>query len=639
MAGTAYGDGRNLPSNWPAGIRYSPDHDKYIYSVSHTWQISALDHLHVVVFDVPPAPPAGNTMTLTLPVMANLPLQSRIYFFYVSQANPEDILKFVPVTGSGDTINGNAVSYSFLLNGEPQLYIALAVKGNYVVHAFGRNSITTGSIPTEFYEYDSLVAPTANVVTPYSTSNPGSYEMVAGNGASSAAVVIVDGMQGYITPNSLVPAGSFQGFLCNQSGTYLINPDIDATLIYTPAFFTAAGSNLGPYQANLLEYNADGSFSKTIISPARSNSRKSSQLPDEFSAVNYTATATNAAYTTVTEGANIGAIFLDPSLAGAIGNLYPGPATTAFSYAASIPVVAVPGFLVNTTGNYRLTWNMSGTFLYGGAGTSSGAYQGAVRIYNSAGSLLDTKISGAFNPNGYALATPSVKYASNGVTLKGLTAGQYIAFFISIGTPAVGTGIVVGQNTFNAFFQMELLGNTAAPSNSQTMPWHTNVSYFASLTAGKTYVPSVSWDNSTVGQIGPGTWTGGLTFCYWAPTLQTSLFSMMSGPEVFSLAQSIENSNTDPEVYAPMHLRTDKDKVIEIQKKASQMASNAAAMGSSSYVSAQPSFTLSDIEQIVGRALAAERGKSAPPSSSIVTSSSGAKRKRVGEKEAQKAKE
>jgi hypothetical protein len=223
---TAYGTIDNIVSAWPAGIKYSPSSSKYVYSVTNTYQISALSHLHVVDFDLPSVIDP-NVMYLTLPVMANLPLESRIYFFYVTHAEPGDMLTFVPVSGSGNTVNGNALYYTFALTGNPELLICLGVNDNYIIQSFGLNNSTQKAFPTELWEIDVQHAP--------ATTNPSFFTdgQTFGVGPQDACctlvldppIEIVPGMENYLIPNQVVTGteGSYAGFLCNQSGWYNIS--------------------------------------------------------------------------------------------------------------------------------------------------------------------------------------------------------------------------------------------------------------------------------------------------------------------------------------------------------------------------------------------------------------------------------
>jgi len=262
--GTVYGTASNLPSSWPAGLHYSPTTDKYAYSVAHTWQISALDHIHVVAIDVPQSPIGNpNVMTLTLPVSYNLPLQSRIYFFYVSEANPGDQLVFQPVSGGGDTVNGNAISYTFVLTGNPELILALCVNQNYILQVFGSNSAAEGMIPTQ------LLGLNPELPIFGTADNPpfsGASDMYPGTNAMVAPIDIVPGMDGFLTPSVAVPTKPFQGLLCNVSGVYLINVQMNSSLSYTVG--ADAGTNLGPYMGRMLEYDSSGSFNGNTNYPA-----------------------------------------------------------------------------------------------------------------------------------------------------------------------------------------------------------------------------------------------------------------------------------------------------------------------------------------------------------------------------------
>ena len=263
MSFTAFGTSDNLPSSWPAGVRYDHNSSRYVYSVSASYQIAALQHVHVVDIDLPQILFAPNVMTLTLPIMKNLPLESRLYFFYVSQANPNDQLTFFPVTGSGNTINGNAVSYTFVLTGQPELFIAIGVNDNYIIHAFGKNN-NGDSHPTENYQFSDQIGPLYGTA-PENMFSYATSDMFLGDGAPSLPVTIITGMEGFLTANTVIPTQAFRGWLCNQSGIYIVQPSFVASLLYTIGL---TGTMLGPLQAVWLEFNADGSFNDVVASPA-----------------------------------------------------------------------------------------------------------------------------------------------------------------------------------------------------------------------------------------------------------------------------------------------------------------------------------------------------------------------------------
>ena len=261
---TAFGTADNIPSYWPAGVNYDPNSSKYVYSISNAYQIAALQHIHVVDIDLPQIGFVPNVMSLTLPIMKNLPLESRFYYFYVTQANPNDELTFLPVALSGNTINGNAVSYTFTLSGEPQLFIAIGVRDNYIIHAFGRNNIGPDAeeIPTQQFTYLSdsegvsgLTSFGSNLIG-YTTKDIACDDNLVGPNN------IVTGMEGFLTLNSAIPTQGYKGWLCNHDGYYIVNPEIEVNVQVT------ATSTLGPLWSNFYEFNADGSFSSAIRAPS-----------------------------------------------------------------------------------------------------------------------------------------------------------------------------------------------------------------------------------------------------------------------------------------------------------------------------------------------------------------------------------
>ena len=230
MSFTSYGTCDNIVSNWPAGISL-PNSAKYIQSVSNAYQIDALSHVHVIDIDISPGP---NTMTLTLPIQKNLPLGSRIYFFYVSQSNANDIATFIPLAGSGNTVNGNALGFSFVLSGYPELIVCLGVNDNYIMQAIGKNN------PARQPSYRSglqskmlhFVSPTpgAGLMTNFYGTSTGLKSMFYPN--SNAMDVLVpfgdQNISNFITRNVAVPTKSVYGFQVNVPGWYHVQLSIEA---------------------------------------------------------------------------------------------------------------------------------------------------------------------------------------------------------------------------------------------------------------------------------------------------------------------------------------------------------------------------------------------------------------------------
>lgn len=234
MSVTGYGTIENIPSAWPAGIQYNRASARYVYSTSNVFQIGALDHVHIVDIDLPQVGLSPNVMTLTLPVMANLPLGSRIYFFYVSQSNANDQLVFQPVTGSGNTVNGNAVSYTFVLSGNPELIVCIGVSENYILQSFGRNnpapapSYRSGLQSKMLY----FVSPTpgSGLMTNFYGTTTGLKSMFYPN-ANAMDVLVPFGDQNisnFITRNVAVPTKGVYGFQVNAPGWYHVQLSLEA---------------------------------------------------------------------------------------------------------------------------------------------------------------------------------------------------------------------------------------------------------------------------------------------------------------------------------------------------------------------------------------------------------------------------
>lgn len=269
MSFTAYGNADNIPSHWPAGLKYDSQSARYLFSVSNAFQIAALEHLHVVAIDVVPTPPAVNVMTLTLPIQKNLPLESRIYFFYVSEATENDQLVFIPVSGSGDTVNGSPFSHTETLTGLKQLFIVLGTNGNYIIQSFSAPAPPAPPFPPPTTNptnmYRALTAPANFTVAPsFQFPNPISSDSSGtdtGHFTSYQYVPVVDpnvyvtGMDGYITAVNTVPINGLAGFIVNHAGLYRVT--------YNVSFSVQSGGMANPAQQNDVVVNV--SSTGTVI--------------------------------------------------------------------------------------------------------------------------------------------------------------------------------------------------------------------------------------------------------------------------------------------------------------------------------------------------------------------------------------
>ena len=214
---------------WPDQIAYSL-RDVYLYSVNPSPQIEALDHVHVVNFDLDVSAPY--TMTLTLPVMNRLPSKSRFYFFYVSRCHDGDTLTFSPVSLSGDTVNGIAGPHSFTLTGDKLLFVCIGVKQNYIIHPIPTTvpviPPTPVAAPNPTIMYRALPRD-GQLDTPFAIGAPISdatynllrYCSYAFNPVPDP-LMHIPGMDGYITYAKPLPGYARAGFVVNHPGIYRV---------------------------------------------------------------------------------------------------------------------------------------------------------------------------------------------------------------------------------------------------------------------------------------------------------------------------------------------------------------------------------------------------------------------------------
>lgn len=260
---TTFFDASQLMSQWPAGIEHNASESTYVYSVSNTWQINPLDHIHVVAIDEHQvAPGVPNVITLTLPVLETLPFSSRIYFFYVSEANAGDELVFIPLSGSGNTVNGNALGYTFTLSGQKQLIFAFGLRSNYIIHNAGFNqysgpAVTTRSGVLSKMLYFVSPTPGSGLMTNFYGTTTGLKSMFYPN--NNAMDVLqpfgdVD-ISSYITRNVAVPTKGVYGFQVNQPGWYHVQLNLEAGIQWD----SNAGQNVW---ADLAVCNAAGALTQ-----------------------------------------------------------------------------------------------------------------------------------------------------------------------------------------------------------------------------------------------------------------------------------------------------------------------------------------------------------------------------------------
>lgn len=313
----------SLASSWPAGIEFDPGSATYRYSLQDSYNIDPLSHVHLILMDEV-APPSPLEMTLTLPNQQFLPYQSRLYFFYVEQANEDDLLTFVPVLGSGNTINGNALGFTFTLNGNRELFIAIGVQNNYIIHKFGLNATAPPvHVPTPkvFFPLTTTAGVNTTAVTyPLAGAGVATASVTVGATAFGAEAVINSGMEGFITQNVAIPTTTLAGFRCNVSGWYNVTPQLRSLTIFSSAsnptpnwlcFTFARFSSAGAYQAATSVFSPSlGSFNATLSNPTQmrqiANGTFYVQMTEgEIYLPCFTYDSTNFVFTSTTWGGNI----------------------------------------------------------------------------------------------------------------------------------------------------------------------------------------------------------------------------------------------------------------------------------------------------------------------------------------------
>lgn len=246
---------------WPQGIKHS-DAANYDIANGAFYQISPLDHAHVVHFDPIGFPNAS--ITLQLPVLTNLPFGTRIYAFYIDNTGGGESVVFIPTAGSLDTVNGNPVSYTFTFpvgGGSTHLLFCIAFRGNYIIRSFNQlgGSAVPGTVPTIQFVGDGSapIFDTGAYVPGANYPDIGSLNSVFGK-YTAVPTEIVPGMTGYFT---YAPSSSWHtqpGFLCTHTGTYCFT--IDWVIQVVTGNAATAAQSLGAYFAKTSEFNGTGTF-------------------------------------------------------------------------------------------------------------------------------------------------------------------------------------------------------------------------------------------------------------------------------------------------------------------------------------------------------------------------------------------
>ena len=624
MSFTAFGTSDNLPSSWPAGVKYDPNSSRYVYSVSNAFQISALQHVHVIDIDVVPTPPATNTMSLTLPIMKNLPLESRLYFFYVTNSSAGDQLTFLPVSLSGNTVNGNALGYSFILSGSPELYIAIGIADNYIIHAFGKNNPgpTNIGLPTEYYDYNEEIPPIVGPTFSDFLFTPATKDLYAGNASVSAPVTVVTGMEGFLTREVPVPTQTFHGYRCNTTGMYLVNPQIEGRLYYAA---NAGDTNLGGLQANFLEFNADGSYSKASTAPSFVPFDNRPVIPEPLAGLmfDFNDTETPAAMFCANEPF-AGAIDVGCYQGFAQGGTLVYPPGVAIGQSNALLGQIVPNQTFNGDGNFASCFQVlkAGTYeityhVWGAAEFDAAERQGGGRVVLlSAAGALKQVYKAEDGAIGGGTAVISNFFSADTVKVN-IAAGDYV--WITTRWGPNSSNFVSGE-IYTQRVEFLYLGEFPVPPPAipelSTIDFRFNSSFLFPMEATKIYVPSFTWDDSSEGILDTAVYRGNLSFVYWAefatpaPELMLALRSAASSSEP-SLAVHAKNAlaqvqaaNTNPEVFSTMSKPLSGAKASFIQRSRLQEKNLSARQGSSSSSSSQqPMFTLNDMERMINQAL------------------------------------
>lgn len=233
---TSIGSGEQFPTGrWPDQLSHDPNSAVFHHSVNNDVQIEALDHLQIFLFDQDGGEPY--TMTVTLPIIENLPGQGRMYLFYVERCHMGDQMVFKVVPGSGDRVNRDLVQHAFTLDGRKTLFFAVGLNGDYLIHPFSGTEpgSTVGLPPTIQYNLLPQSIP-GELYVEY--EDYGGFDGVGIMSTLPTLVLssenVVAGMEGFITVDVPIPAQNFYGFRCERSGWYNVTPNIEWFVQWAP---------------------------------------------------------------------------------------------------------------------------------------------------------------------------------------------------------------------------------------------------------------------------------------------------------------------------------------------------------------------------------------------------------------------
>lgn len=157
------------------------------------------------------------------------------------------ILLSVPHTANNNARSPLGIVFTQTPGSEGDLleYIEGPASSDFSPFVFGGKSRFIADVGVDAHNQDGGPSEPANSGTLY-----------FGDGAFGAEHVLVNGMNGYITPNIAIPAAGFQGFRCNVTGDYEI---VILSHMIQPFNVVSTDRSVGTYDFKLDQYNSDGS--------------------------------------------------------------------------------------------------------------------------------------------------------------------------------------------------------------------------------------------------------------------------------------------------------------------------------------------------------------------------------------------
>jgi len=521
----------------------------------------------------------------------------------------------------------------------------VGVAGNYIIHSFGGGGggpipPVSNTLPTEYWEFHGEVPPITGPSFGYQAMPSAASDLYNGVGAPLGPTTVIPGMAGFLTADVAIPTQPFRGFLCNESGMYLVDPQMEARMLYTA--IDGVGTNLGPYYANFTEFNADGSFNKHASAPAfvpfESNTNPTPPPPPSavgISGLFFKQSAPNLGLTHVLnpfplDDPNFTYLSQNAAHFGAGGAITDNSKLLSIVPNVAIPAGSLRGFRVDhDPGMWGITWNarfdINSTTISDHIGCS------VVVLAANGTTVKYINHSPHVSPGGRVATIIDCPDADE-VKLP-LEIGDYVFMAPRFnGTDPAGAGLNRYQWSYATFLYygvypvapppLPLLAPLAPAST--TIDWRYNTSFLQPLEAGKFYVPSFSWDDSSGGIIGESTIIGGIAFVYWAPfvipppgppLLRMQVDSESSSSAPLSTSSSLVSAKSDLSAgYITFGSKEDqwpsrksasiqmanavKEAMAERGRQLSLGTSSSFSSGSSS--SAAPHVSLSDLEKIVG---------------------------------------